>query len=151
MVRTLLAAASLALLAAAFPARADSVQPPKEIRIAASVGEVTFRHEAHFKERGIQCVECHHQINARKLQTPHPDYLKSSWINCQVCHDEAGKTKQDFYACSTCHHTTPANVADETLSAKVVVHKQCWKCHAAGTAKEASASCASCHSGRKAP
>lgn len=136
---------------AASPARSDAVPIPSEIRIAASVGEVTFRHEAHIKDRGIPCSQCHHGINARKLETPHPEYLKSSWINCTVCHDEKGKTEQNVYACSECHRTTSANIADETLSAKVVIHKQCWTCHAAGTAKEASQSCEKCHSGKRAP
>ena len=43
----------------------------------------------------------------------------------------------------------PRNIADETLSAKVVVHQQCWKCHPVGTGKEASAVCEKCHSGKK--
>jgi hypothetical protein len=151
MVRFLLAASLLFLAGAASPAApAAAPSPPAEIKISASVGEVTFRHQAHFEERAITCVQCHHQINAHRLETPHPEYLKSSSINCQLCHDESGKAKQ-VYDCKQCHRTTPLNVADETLSAKVVIHKQCWNCHEAGTAKQASASCASCHSKKKAP
>ncbi len=150
MIRHLLAAASVVLLAAAgVCAAADPVQIPAEIVIPSSVGEVTFRHQAHIKERAIQCGQCHHQINAKKLETPHPDYLKSSWINCKVCHEESGKTKQSVYACSACHRASNGNIADETLSAKVVIHKQCWNCHPVGTAKDASASCNLCHSGKK--
>jgi hypothetical protein len=150
MVRSLLAAALLFFLAgAASAAPAAAPSPPAEIKISASVGEVMFRHQAHFQERSIECVQCHHQINAHRLETPHPEYLKSSSINCEVCHDESGKPKQ-VYDCKQCHRTTPLNVADETLSAKVVIHKQCWNCHPAGTAKEASASCTLCHSGKKA-
>jgi hypothetical protein len=133
------------------PAGSGGVQVPAEITIPSSVGEVTFRHQAHFKDRAIECVQCHHQINARTLNTPHPDYLKSSWINCKVCHEEPGKAKakQKVYACSECHRAVPANIADETLSAKVVVHRQCWKCHDVSTAKEASKSCELCHSGKR--
>ncbi len=150
MIRHLLAAGSVILLVAAgVSAGADSVQIPAEINIPSSVGEVIFRHQAHIKERAIRCGECHHQINAKKLNTPHPDYLKSSWINCKVCHEESGKTKQNIYACSVCHRATSENIVDETLSAKVVIHKQCWKCHPVGTAKDASTSCNLCHSGKK--
>ncbi|HEY7532442.1 MAG TPA: cytochrome c3 family protein [Nitrospiraceae bacterium] len=152
MIRHLLAGAALILLVAAgLPAKSDTGQIPSLMTISSAVGEVTFLHEAHFKDRGIQCAECHHQINAKKLQTPHADYLQSSWINCKVCHEEQGKTKEQIYTCSKCHRTSPVNIADETLSAKVVIHKQCWKCHEVGTAKEAAKSCELCHSNKKQP
>jgi hypothetical protein len=152
MNRYLIAAGSaILLLVASLPAVSDTAQIPEEITIHSSVGEVKFLHKKHIEDRAIQCVECHHQINAKKLSTPHPDYLKSSWINCTVCHDESGKMKQSVYKCSVCHPTNPPNIADETLSAKVVIHKQCWKCHAVSTGKEASQSCVFCHSGNKTP
>lgn len=142
------ASTSRTIVKTKFP-KSDTAEIPSEITIPSSVGEVIFRHQAHIKDRGINCVECHHQINAKKLNTPHPDYLKSSWINCKVCHDESGKVKQKVYACSECHRTNPINIADETLSAKVVIHKQCWKCHQVSTGKEASKGCEFCHSGKK--
>lgn len=129
--------------------KSGAIEMPSEITIPSSVGEVIFHHQMHTKDLSIACVECHHQINAKELNTPHPDYLKSSWINCRVCHDESGKTKQKVYACSECHPTNPVNIADETLSAKVVIHKQCWKCHPVSNGKEASQLCAKCHSGKK--
>lgn len=129
--------------------KSDAGEAPSQIKIPSSVGEVVFNHQKHIKDLGIKCVECHHQINAKKLNTPHPDYLKSSWINCQICHDGSEKAGQTVYACSACHRTNPTNIADETLSSKVVIHKQCWKCHAVSTGKEASASCELCHSGKK--
>lgn len=147
MKRYLIAAISLLLLVAAAAPRGPG-EPPVELRMQSAVGEVVFRHEAHFKDRAIACTDCHHQINARKLETPHPEYLQSSWINCRLCHDESGNTKA-IYTCSACHNGNPRNIADETLSAKVVVHRQCWKCHQAGTGKDASASCRLCHSGKK--
>ena len=131
-------------------AQSDRAEIPGDIRIPSSVGEVTFRHQAHIKDRAIGCAQCHHQINARELSTPHPDYLKSSWINCTICHDGAGKTKQQVYACSGCHPASPIHIADETLSAKVVIHKQCWQCHPVNTGKDASTGCAKCHSETKA-
>ena len=160
MIKYLSAAASLIfLVAASLLAHSDDVKRkvltpsdaavPSEISIRSSVGEVTFLHERHIKDRGIECGQCHHQINAKKLDTPHPNYLKSSWISCKTCHNESEKVQQKVYSCSECHRTNPGNIADETLSAKVVIHKQCWKCHEAGTAKAASKSCEFCHSGKK--
>ena len=124
---------------------------PAEKRFSSSVGEVLFTHQKHIRERAIPCVDCHHQINAKKLSTPHPDYFKSSWINCKTCHFESEKAKQQVYACSACHQTNPKDITNETLSSKVVIHKKCWNCHDTGTGKEASQSCELCHSGKKSP
>src|SRR4030067_1133669 len=144
MSRYVLAAASVFMLVAAglpsgaAPSKAATPEIPSEINIPSSVGEVLFRHRMHIRDLSIKCVDCHHQINAKQLITPHPDYFGSSWINCKTCHDESEKIAQKPYICSECHQTRPKNIADETLSAKVVVHKQCWKCHGEGTGEEAS-------------
>ena len=143
-----LASASATIVKAKFP-KSETAEIPSVINISSSVGEVIFRHQAHFKDRAIGCAECHHQINAKKLSTPHPDYLKSSGVNCKVCHDETGNIRQQVYSCSECHNSHPIDIADETLSSKVVIHKQCWKCHAVSTGKEASKGCEKCHSGNK--
>jgi hypothetical protein len=116
---------------------------PSQIRFASAVGEVVFQHEKHFKDRSIGCVQCHHQINAKPLKTPHPDYLKTSAVNCQVCHKE---TERTVYSCNECHDAKRRDIADETLSAKVVIHKQCQTCHSVGTGKDASTACVLCHS-----
>lgn len=137
------------VLAASLPSRSDTVAIPPERNFPSSVGEVIFHHQMHLKDLAIKCVECHHQINAKQLNTPHPDYFKSSSINCETCHKDSKKITQGSYTCSECHRTSPTNIADETLSAKVVIHKQCWKCHAVGTAKEASKACTKCHSGKR--
>ncbi len=164
MIRYLLAAASMAVLVGAVPpseaaprkvviseaaANAAAVEIPAEIKIPSSVGEITFRHQMHFKDLSVKCVDCHHQINASPLNTPHPDYFGSSWINCKTCHNESEKIARKAYVCSECHQTGPKHIADESLSAKVVTHKQCWKCHAVGTGKDASKGCEKCHSGKK--
>ena len=165
MIRYFLAAASvIALVAASLPSdatpskaapsksvssKAAMLQIPAEISIPSSVGEVVFRHQMHIRDLGIKCVDCHHQINAKRLNTPHPDYFGSSWINCKTCHDESQRIVQKAYVCSDCHKSRPKNIADESLSAKVVIHKQCWKCHEVGTGKEASSGCEKCHSGKK--
>ena len=150
MLKYIAATASIILLlAASLPCRSDTPAMPSVRSFPSSVGEVTFTHEIHVKDRAIQCVECHHQINAGKLNTPHPDYFKSSSIKCEICHNESEHVKQKAYTCSGCHPTNPVNIADETLSAKVVIHKQCWKCHQVGAGKEASKACEFCHSGKK--
>lgn len=165
MIRYLLAAASVIILVAAnlpsaaappkvapskpVPSSSATLEIPSEIKIPSSVGEITFRHRMHVEDLSIKCIDCHHQINAKRLSTPHPDYFASSWINCKTCHDESEKIAQKAYICSECHQTRPKHIADETLSAKVVIHKQCWKCHGVGTGKEASKGCEKCHSGKK--
>ena len=115
---------------------------PDEITIESSVGNVLFPHKVHMK---FGCTACHHQIHAMELDTPHPDYLTSSWINCQGCHDTASETTSNDYKCSDCHHSEPDNIADETLSSKVVIHQSCWKCHTTGTGVAASEGCSDCH------
>ena len=150
MIKHFVVAVATILCSAVSPsAGADTPEIPVERIFPSSVGDVVFKHQVHIQERGIQCTECHHQINAKKLETPHPEYFKASWIKCGICHVEAGKAKSSLYSCSTCHQTNTKDIADETLSAKVVVHQQCWKCHAIGTGKEASTSCVKCHAAKK--
>jgi Zn finger protein HypA/HybF involved in hydrogenase expression len=143
------AVSAIFFLAANPTARSDTVPMPSEKNFPSSVGEVVFHHQMHIKDLSIKCVECHHQIDAKKLATPHPDYFKSSSIKCEICHMHVGEIKQGGYICSACHSTKPMNIADETLSSKVVVHKQCWKCHQVGTGTQASKGCEKCHSGRR--
>ncbi len=116
--------------------------PPAEVFYPSEVGDVRFPHAKHVK---MGCQQCHHQIQAAVLETPHRDYLDSTWIHCQTCHSEAAASGSAFYKCSHCHHSDPNDIADETLSSKVVTHKSCWKCHQSGTGPEASKGCSSCH------
>lgn len=128
---------------------ADTSNIPEEIQFPSTVGEVSFPHLFHIEDLEMECVDCHHQINADILVTPHPSYFKSSWINCEICHNESGEIKQKIFTCSKCHHPSPVTIADETLSSKVVIHKNCWKCHEVSTGIEASETCGICHSGVK--
>jgi hypothetical protein len=114
------------------------------ISFSSAAGAVEFQHEMHFSDFGIDCVECHHEANARALETPHAEYLKSSSIDCSGCHREGAEAVQP-HACSRCHPDTPADIADETLSSKVVIHEVCWSCHEAGLGEAASRSCSDCH------
>jgi len=143
------AAAIVLLLSASLPSRSDTMAIPEEKSFPSSVGEVLFHHQMHIKDLTVKCVECHHSIDAKRLVTPHPEYLKSSSIKCEICHGDSEATRQSAYSCSGCHNKSPMNIADETLSAKVVIHQQCWKCHPVGTGKEASVACKKCHSGKK--
>ena len=124
---------------------AEILDMPDEITYTSSVGNVVFPHKVHVKDIKIECAECHHQIHAMDLDTPHPDYMESSWINCKICHNTNSETRKKYYKCSDCHHSDPADIADETLSSKVVTHKNCWNCHESGTGVEASQGCVECH------
>ena len=109
------------------------------------LGDVSFPHELHFAELELECVTCHHETNAGPLNVPHLEYFADSWARCKKCHTN-GERQIDSLACSSCHPDTPTNVADETLSAKVVIHRSCWTCHEVGRGQAASLVCKSCHS-----
>lgn len=115
------------------------------IKSPSSVGEVVFPHEMHFDDLGIECKTCHHEINAEKLKMPHDDYFDDFWIDCRICHHSDGGTTEQAQPCSNCHHESPTDIADETLSTKVVIHKNCWKCHEVENGEESSESCQICH------
>ena len=122
-----------------------TVELPKDITLESAAGEVVLPHDVHVKDKKLKCPMCHHQIHAGDLDTPHPDYLDSSLSSCQTCHNTNPENSKKYYKCSLCHHSEPADISDETLSSKVVIHKSCWKCHEAGTGVEASRGCSNCH------
>jgi hypothetical protein len=110
-----------------------------------AVGPAVFPHDEHAQEMGIECVNCHHETNATPLSLPHKDYFADFWIRCSTCHHDSGTGALAPKSCSTCHHSRHEDIADQTLSAKVVIHKTCWSCHSVGTGAEASSSCTHCH------
>ena len=124
---------------------AQEKQPTPIIKSATSVGEVTFPHQLHFKDLELECQVCHHETNAATLRMPHEEYFEDFWINCSICHRGEGSTVSQPQSCSNCHHDSPTNMADETLSAKVVIHKNCWECHELEKGEKASQSCSDCH------
>ena len=126
------------------PSKSPASRPsiPRDITFSSSLGDVLFPHKLHMK---MGCKKCHHQIHAKELLTPHEEYLTYSWVSCQDCHNKASETNVTYYGCADCHHSNLENIADETLTAKVVVHKSCWKCHMSGTGVEASERCGFCH------
>lgn len=111
----------------------------------ASIGPARFPHEKHFEELEIECVTCHHETNAKPLVFPHPRLLDDFWVDCSTCHRAKGEPPLEAQACSACHHSENGASGDETLSAKVVIHKSCWSCHEVGTGAAASVSCKGCH------
>ena len=127
----------------------DTVEMPDEIISPSSVGEVTFPHLFHYEDLEFDCEECHHELNAAKLNMPHDEYFNDFWIDCNICHNGNQTARMEAQACSECHHTHPYGIADETLSAKVVIHKNCWKCHEVETGVTASESCTMCHTGER--
>jgi hypothetical protein len=126
------------------PADLPAARPkmPNVITFESSVGNVHFPHKVHQK---MGCKNCHHQIHAKDLITPHDEYLGYSWVSCKDCHNPGYETDGSYYGCAACHHSNLENIADETLNAKVVVHKSCWKCHESGTGAKASKECSFCH------
>lgn len=146
-------AASPPVIKTISPAVTDTVQSsqqdsiPEVITSASSAGEVTFPHRLHYEDFEVECKTCHHEINASKLKFPHKDYFDDFWIDCKICHHESGKVTLQAQPCSKCHHSRPTDIADETLSSKVVIHKSCWECHEIGTGGEATTNCKLCHSG----
>ncbi|MEN8165684.1 MAG: cytochrome c3 family protein [Acidobacteriota bacterium] len=128
---------------------ADAPPPPVDCVFPSKIGEVTFPHQMHVEDFEMECVACHHEVNAERLHSPHEEYFEDFWIRCSECHhdkDDAMPAKK----CSTCHHPSH-NVIDQTLSAKVVVHRVCSECHEIGTGATASASCELCHTGPRLP
>lgn len=123
--------------------KADKVPPVIVSR--SSIGDVSFPHKFHSEDLEIECQTCHHETNATKLNMPHKDYFKDFWIDCSICHKGDGSTVSEPMSCSKCHHSSPVDIADETLSAKVVIHKKCWECHEIGKGQQASRGCKNCH------
>ncbi|MDX1701953.1 MAG: cytochrome c3 family protein, partial [Melioribacteraceae bacterium] len=110
-----------------------------------SAGTVTFPHLYHYEDEGIECVECHHEMNAQNIDIPHEEYFEDFWIDCGVCHSNNVEGEIVAHACSDCHNSNPSNIADEMISKKVAIHINCWECHEVGTGVEASESCEYCH------
>ena len=135
-------------LMTALPASGQPQEPaselPEIISSSTAAGSVEFPHSMHALDLEIECETCHHETNAATLSIPHEEYFEDFWIECQTCH-RAGAASADPQPCSACHHSSPTTVADETLSAKVVIHQNCFECHEGGTGREASQSCALCH------
>jgi hypothetical protein len=124
---------------------ATPVTGPVEIVSPGTVGEVVFPHAAHVEEFGLTCAECHHETRATALdKMPHQGYFADFWIRCSTCHRAAAAPLAP-QACSTCHHSSLSDIADQTLSAKVALHRSCWKCHEAQTGEKATAHCSFCH------
>ncbi len=110
-----------------------------------ALGPARFPHEKHATELEIACASCHHETNAKPLTLPHPEYFHDFWIDCAVCHRKQGDPPLEPQACSACHQARDGDATDQTLSAKVVIHKNCWTCHEVGTGAAASAGCKTCH------
>lgn len=126
----------------------EQTDAPAVIKSPSSWGEVIFPHKMHFEDFGLDCETCHHETNAAKLTFPHEEYFDDFWIDCKICHHEIKEPKR-AQTCSNCHHYA-TTIADETLSAKVVIHKDCWNCHEVGKGIEASKGCVFCHKGARA-
>ena len=139
LVAALLVVAPLPVLSAD-----PGTEVPAEIVSPSSVGEVVFPHRKHVEELNFGCSDCHHETRAAVLDMPHPQYFEDFWIDCKICH-RPGSAPLKPLACSTCHHSAPSSVADQTLSAKVAIHRSCWGCHDPGSGEKATETCGLCH------
>jgi hypothetical protein len=119
--------------------------PPVAQRPVSMMGDLIFDHEMHADELELECDECHHETNAVPLDFPHEEYFHDLWIDCGACHHEAGSSDLEPQSCYECHDTKLRDIADERLSPKVILHKNCWACHEVETGVEASESCELCH------
>ena len=108
------------------------------------LGAADFPHDLHALDMEIDCTDCHHETNAKALVSPHPQSLETASAECRGCHRRSDK-EQEPAPCSLCHPETPAHIADETLSSKVVIHEVCWRCHETGRGQAASRNCVRCH------
>ncbi len=114
-----------------------------------TLGDVEFPHEMHYDALELECVHCHHETDAPRLAVPHEQYFADLWHKCESCHHKPADSASTP-SCRSCHPDSPADIADETLSAKVVIHRSCWSCHEVGVGREAASSCKTCHSKRAA-
>jgi hypothetical protein len=145
LVITMVAASAAVAIGLGRPQDEQTEQLPSIIRSSSSLGDVAFPHQFHFEVLEFECQTCHHETNATALHMPHEDYFKDFWIDCTICHRKDGSAASQPQSCSNCHHNSPTDIADETLSSKVVIHKKCWECHELGVGREASQGCSECH------
>ena len=135
----------LSLMALLIPLAAPAIlDPAAATEDRPALAPAVFPHDMHADDMGIECVVCHHETDAAPLAVPHEEFFDDFWIDCGICHHKAGSALVSQH-CSNCHHSTAGDISDETLSAKVVIHKNCWSCHEVGTGAEASKTCAFCH------
>ncbi len=127
------------------PATTDP-EMPGDIVFNSSVGDVTFSAQPARSGRSTW-----NAWNATTRYTPRIwiPRIRHTWSPpgsiASICHDTNSKMSKKYYKCSDCHHSNLDNIADETLSSKVVIHKSCWKCHETGTGVDASKGCVECH------
>jgi Zn finger protein HypA/HybF involved in hydrogenase expression len=121
--------------------------PHMKLRPSSIMGNLVFDHEMHAEEMELECDECHHETKAVPLGFPHEQYFENFWIDCDTCHHEVGSPNLEARSCYDCHNNQLRDIADERLSPKVILHKNCWMCHEVETGVEASESCELCHEG----
>jgi hypothetical protein len=134
-----------AALVSGCSSEASASRTPRE---ASLIKTAAFPHDEHVTRFGLKCKQCHHETDAKALVTPHAAYLTGNGVTCTACHHRAGEPRA-AQGCSNCHRATISDAADETetLSAKVVIHQTCWRCHALVKGAAASRTCDGCHVG----
>ena len=127
-------------------AECEHTAPPVQPRSSPLMGDLFVPNVAHVEDMELECDECHHETIAVPLDSPHESYFDDLWVDCGSCHHESSSADLEPRSCYECHDTKLRDIADERLSAKVILHKNCWACHEVETGLEATESCELCHS-----
>ena len=95
---------ALAIVSTAAFAVIAAENGPADIKLPASMGEISFDHAGH-QARVTDCTTCHHQGEGTACRSCHgtkpeaPDAKKAFHASCKGCHQEQnGPTK-----CKECH------------------------------------------------
>ncbi|MBI4596498.1 MAG: cytochrome c3 family protein [Candidatus Tectomicrobia bacterium] len=98
-----------------FTNMAWSAAPPKEVKLEAKMGTVTFKHEEHAVTRKVECKTCHHMGT------------EGDKVKCSACHQAEAKDKtvaiKDAFhnVCKKCH--------EEKVKAGAKAPTKCNECH----------------------
>lgn len=124
-------------------------------------GGVVFDHEVHVDSYGLDCVDCHHELEILSEADDTEIFSPNQVLECGVCHgvdfgegDEkvretfAANHVGDFpdpYACVTCHH-----LEYETIDWGHDMHVEdfgldCLSCHHDTDIEDLPQNCANCH------
>lgn len=95
-----------------------SAEPPKEVKLEAKMGTVTFMHEKHAVERKFECQTCHHKG------------IEAEQVACRSCHKD--KAEGDVLAARDAFHKTCRGCHEEKVKAGFKPPTKCKECHIKG-------------------
>ncbi len=148
---TAIVAAMLLVAGAGYLMPRTGQDVPARVVMDNNGGRVIFSHQAHARDYGFECADCHHDGLGREQP-----------LACGSCHPPAfdekfraghGKAFPDDEACLRCHYETPqgplaAEDRPDTGSIPVraeAFHRQCMNCHEESGGPYGEGSCHACH------